>query len=170
MGILLVQLALAAGARVIGAARTRQKLDVVRELGANVVVDYAEPGWLEQVRAATDGAGPTVVFDGVGGTIGRAAFDMTARGGQFSAYGAPSGGFAAIEPHDAEQRGVVLRGIARVQFAPVDARRLTQRALSEAAAGRMRLVIGQTFPLERAVDAHTAIEARRAIGKTLLLI
>ncbi|MGZ3639905.1 MAG: zinc-binding dehydrogenase [Ktedonobacterales bacterium] len=170
MGILLVQLALAAGARVMGAARSHQKLDVVRELGANLVVKYGELCWLEQVRSATDGVGPTLVFDGVGGTIGRAAFDMTARGGQFSAHGAPSDGFAAIEPQEAEQRGAVVRGLAQVQFAAADAKRLTQRVLSEAAAGQLRPVIGQTFPLERAAEAHAAIEARRAIGKTLLLI
>ena len=63
-----------------------------------------------------------------------------------------------------------VRGIEHVQFAPADGKRLAERALSEAAAGRIRPVIGQTFPLERAADAHAAIEARDVIGKTLLLI
>jgi NADPH2:quinone reductase len=47
--------------------------------------------------------------------------------------------------------------------------RQPHRALTEAAAGRIRLVIGQTFPLECAADAHRAIEARDLVGKTLLL-
>jgi NADPH2:quinone reductase len=63
-----------------------------------------------------------------------------------------------------------VRGIEQVQFAPTDARRLAERAMSEAAAGRIRPIIGQTFPLERAADAHRAIEARDVIGKTLLEI
>jgi NADPH2:quinone reductase len=170
LGILLVQLAHAAGARVIGAARGKRKLDLARELGADAVVDYSEPSWPERVREATGGTGPGVVFDGAGGQIGRAAFEVTARGGRFSAHGAPSGGFAVIDPQEAERRGVTVRGIEHVQLAPADAKRLAERALSEAAAGRIRPVIGQTFPLERAADAHVAIEARGVIGKTLLLI
>jgi len=170
LGVLLVQLAHAAGARVIGAARGKEKLDLAREFGTDAVVDYSEPGWPERVLEATGGAGADVVFDGVGGRIGGAAFEVTARGGRFSAHGAPSGGFAEIDPQEAQRRGVTVRGIEQVQFAPADAKRLAERALSEAAAGRIRPVIGQTFPLERAADAHAAIEARGVIGKTLLLI
>ncbi len=170
MGILLVQLAHAAGAWVIGAARGKEKLDLAQKLGADAVVDYSEPGWPEQVCEATGGAGPDVVFDGVGGQIGKAAFEVTAHGGRFSAHGAPSGGFAEIDPQEAQRRGVTVRGIEQVQFAPADAKRLAERALSEAAAGRIRPIIGQTFPLERAAAAHAAIEARGVIGKTLLLI
>lgn len=91
LGILLVQLARAAGARVLAAARGGRKLDLSRELGAKVVVDYSEPGWPERVREANGGAGPQVVFDGVGGKIGGAAFGVTARGGRFSTHGAPRG-------------------------------------------------------------------------------
>ncbi len=170
MGTLLVQLARAAGTRVIGVARGEKKLGVVRKLGAEVVVDYSEAGWPGRVRAATGGAGPGVVFDGVGGRIGREAFDITAHGGRFSAHGASSGDFAGIDPQDAERRGVSVTGIERVQFAPADARRLTERAMSEALAGRLRPIVGQTFPLSRAADAHAAIEARGGVGKTLLLV
>jgi NADPH:quinone reductase len=48
--------------------------------------------------------------------------------------------------------------------------RATTRALAEAAAGRIRPVIGTTFPLTRAADAHAAIESRQVTGKTLLLV
>jgi NADPH2:quinone reductase len=50
-----------------------------------------------------------------------------------------------------------------------DRRRLTEQALAEAVAGRIHPVIGQTFPLEQAAKAHTAIEARSITGKVLLL-
>lgn len=124
----------------------------------------------EWVLAATGGAGPDVVFDGVGGQIGQAAFAITARGGRFSAHGAPSGGFAPIDRQDAERHMITVWGIEQAQFALADARRLTERALAEAAAGRIRPIIGQTFPLDQAADAHRAIEARDVIGKTLLVI
>jgi NADPH2:quinone reductase len=173
LGLLLVQLAHACGARVVGAARGKRKLDLIREAGADVAVDYAEPGWAQRAREATGGTGPDVVFDGAGGQIGRAAFDITARDGRFSAHGAASGGFAEIDPAEAQRRGITLRGIEQVRIAPPDPKRLAERAeraLAAAAAGRIRPVIGQTFPLERAADAHTAIEARSVIGRTLLLI
>jgi NADPH2:quinone reductase len=170
LGCLLVQLAHGDSARVVGAARGQHKLALARELGADDVVDYSQAGWAGLVVSITGGAGPDVVFDGVGGEIGHAAFDVTARGGQFSAHGAPSGDFASIDREEAERREISVRGIEHVQFGPEDAKRLTARAMSEAAAGRIRPVIGQTFPLERAADAHRAIEARDAIGKTLLEI
>ena len=169
LGILLVQLVHAASGRVIAAARGRRKLDLVRRLGAAVVVDYSEPDWATRVLDATGGTGPDVVFDSAGGEIGRAAFDITARGGRFSAHGAPGGRFTAIEPDEAARRRVIVGGIEQVQFAPADLRRMTERAMSEAAAGRIAPIIGQTFPLEKAADAHAAIEAREVIGKTLLV-
>ncbi len=89
LGILLVQLAHGAGAQVIGAAGGKQKLDLAKELGADAIVDYTESSWSEQVLAITGGFGPDMVFDGVGGEIGKAAFEITALGGRFSAHGAP---------------------------------------------------------------------------------
>lgn len=168
MGLLLVQLASAAGGRVIGAARGKRKLDLIEEVGAEVTVDYSEPGWAERVREAT-GSGSRVVLDGAGGAIGREAFGVTAAGGRFSAHGAAGGGFAEIDRGEAERRGVTLRGIRDVQFEPAEARRLLGRVLREAATGGVWPVIGQTFPLERAADAHAVIEAREVTGKTLLL-
>jgi NADPH:quinone reductase len=171
LGTLLVQLAHVAGARVIAAARSKRKLDLARELGADAVVDYSQPDWTERVREATGGTGPDVVFDGAGGQVGLAAFEVTARGGRFSAHGAASGGFAAIDPQVAQRRGVTVRGIEQVRGAPPEVvRRRLERALAEAAAGRIKPVIGQTFPLDRAAGAHAAIEAREALGKTLLVV
>lgn len=170
LGGLLVQLARTAGARVIAAARGARKLAVARELGAAATVDYSEPGWPARVRAATGDRGPDVVFDGVGGDIGTAAFEITAPGGRFFAYGVPSGSFAAIDAGEAERRAVNVTGIERVQFAPAELRKLAERALGLAAAGEIRPIIGRTFPLERAGEAHAAIEAREVIGKTLLLV
>ncbi|MFC7648683.1 zinc-binding dehydrogenase [Streptosporangium lutulentum] len=169
LGSLLVQLAHAAGAHVIAAARGTRKLDLAGELGAGTAVDYSGADWPERVREATDGEGADVVFDGAGDRLGQAAFEATARGGRFFAYGVSGGSFARLDAEEAERRGVSVRGIEQVQFAPGDARRLAERTLAEAAAGRIRPVIGQTFPLERAADAHAAIEARDAVGKTLLL-
>ncbi len=186
LGSLLVQLARAAGALVVAAARGPRKLDLVRGLGADVAVDYSEPGWVERVREAFGGAEVSgfgdagggagrgeeadVVFDGAGGRIGQASFELMTTGGRFFAYGVPGGAFAEIDPQVARRRGVGVRGIEQVQFTSEEARRLAGRALAEAVAGRIRPVIGQTFPLERAAEAHAAIESRDVVGKTLLLV
>ncbi|HET6480873.1 MAG TPA: zinc-binding dehydrogenase [Actinoplanes sp.] len=170
VGTLLVQLCLAAGAQVIGAARGPRKLDVVREIGADAAIDYAETGWTERVLEATGGTGPSVVFDGVGGQIGRAAFEATARGGRFSVHGASSGEVTSIGVAEARARGVQLIGIEQLfDFRPHLQRWATQ-IMSRAATGSIRPVIGQTFPLDRAADAHNVVENRIALGKTLLLI
>jgi NADPH2:quinone reductase len=170
VGSLLVQLVRAAGARVVGAARGSRKLDLVEELGADVVVDYSEPGWAKQVLEATGGAGPDVVFDGVGGEIGRAAFEVAADGGRFSVHGASSGQATVIAPAEAQRSGVEVIGIEQLYNFGPHQRRWAEQVMSEAVAGWIRPVIGQTFPLERAADAHAAIEDRNALGKTLLLI
>jgi NADPH:quinone reductase len=169
LGLLLVQLAHAAGAHVIAAARGRSKLNLALELGAEVTADYSEPDWPRKVLTATAGIRPDVVFDGAGTHLGQAAFTITADGGRFSAHGSASGGFALIDPQEARRRGITIRGIEQVQFTPDRLQLLTARALAEAAAGRIRPVIGQTFPLDQAAEAHTAIESRSVTGKTLLL-
>ncbi|MET1074006.1 MAG: zinc-binding dehydrogenase, partial [Umezawaea sp.] len=158
-----------AGARVVGAARGQATLDLPKEVAADVVVDYGEPGWAERVREAT-GGGPDLVFDGVGGTIGRQAFEVTARGGRFSVHGASSGAATAIDDAEARRRGVTVIGIEQLfGFQAVSVDRAT-RALAEAAAGRLRPTVGRTFPLELASSAHAAMEAREVLGKTLLVL
>lgn len=168
MGLVLVQLLVAAGARVAGAARGAAKLDAVRSLGAEAV-DYSLPGWVSQVRGLVGDSGVEVVFDGVGGELGRAAFGLVARGGRFSAHGTPSGSFTGIAQPDAAAAGVTLTGIERVQLSPGELRQTTARAFAAAADGRIRPIVGRTYPLERAGEAHAAIENRQVVGKTVLL-
>jgi NADPH:quinone reductase len=163
VGSLLVQLAAAAGARVIAAAGGPRKVELAVELGAARGVDYTAPDWAERAGEEVD-----LVFDGVGGAVARAAFGLLRRGGRFVAFGLASGAFAAITDEEAADRGVtVVRG-ARVD--PAEMADLSRAALEEAAAGRLRPVIGQTFPLERAAAAHAAIESRATVGKTLLVV
>ncbi|SDK37664.1 zinc-binding dehydrogenase [Nonomuraea jiangxiensis] len=169
LGSLLVQLAREAGAQVVAAAGSEPKLEVARGLGAAAVVDYSRPGWTKAIWDTTGGHGFDVVFDGVGGWIGQEAFEVTARGGRFSVHGAASGLPSTIAPEDAARRGVTVIGLEQLAALGADWRSRTEQALAAAAAGRIRPVIGRTFPLERAADAHAAMEARTVPGKTLLI-
>jgi NADPH2:quinone reductase len=170
MGLLLGQLATARGARVVGAARGEAKLAAVRANGAVAAIDYSESGWPNRVLAALDGESPTVVLDGVGGEVGRAAFAIIAGGGVFSAHGAASGDFTPLDQDAARERGITVRGISDVQFAPEEGARRLRDALAEAVAGRIAPVIGPTYPLADADEAHRRIEERDVIGKSLLLV
>jgi NADPH2:quinone reductase len=170
MGLLLVQLATAAGARVVGAARGEPKLAAIRAQGAVAAIDYSERDWTDRVLATLGGDQPAVVLDGVGGEIGRAAFAITAEGGVFSAHGAASGEFTPLDEHAARDRGITVRGISAVQFSPEEGHRRLREVLAQAAAGRVAPVIGPTYPLQDAAEAHRRIEAREVIGKSLLLV
>jgi NADPH2:quinone reductase len=170
MGLLLIQLATARGARVVGAARGEPKLAAVRGQGAVAAIDYSESDWTGRVLAALGGERPTVVLDGVGGEIGRAAFAITSEGGVFSAHGAASGDFTPLDEDAARERGITVRGISDVQFSPEEGDQRLRDVLAQAAAGRVAPVIGRTYPLEDAAEAHRRIEAREVVGKSLLLV
>lgn len=168
MGILLVQLLAARGVVVVGAAGGRAKQDVVSEAGARAAIDYGEPDWTDAVLDATSGRRPTVVLDGVGGRLGGAAFGLIAEGGRFSAHGAPSGSFTAIDPNESRRRGVTVTTIADLRYGEGTRTRLLHAILAEVAGGRAAPVVGQVVPLADASKVHQAIEARETIAKTLL--
>ena len=166
VGTLLVQIARRAGARVIALAGQPRKLALARDLGADVTVDYSHDGWERQVR---DLAGEVdVVFDGVGGDTGLAAFGLLRAGGRFCPFGMASGSFAPVTPELAQDRQVTVR--AGAGGSPEELAELARTALAEAVAGRLRPVVGQEFELDDAAWAHAAIEARETVGKTLLTV
>jgi NADPH:quinone reductase len=166
VGTLLVQFARNAGARVVALAGGERKLAVARDLGADLAVDYSDAGWPSRVREAVGKV--DVVFDGVGGDIGLASFGLLGEGGRFCPFGMASGGFTPAGQDLARERGVTV-----LRNGPPDPERLralSKAALDEAAAGRVRPVIGQEFWLSRAAAAHAAIETRATVGKTLLVV
>lgn len=166
VGGLLVQMARDAGATVVALAGGPRKVAHAADIGASLAIDYSRPGWDASVREEVGTV--DVVFDGVGGEIGRSSLDLLGRGGRFLPYGMASGTFTEISQAHVLHRGItVLRPVRRSAGELGD---LTRRALAAAAAGRVRAVVGQTYPLERAAEAHTAIAERATVGKTLLRV
>lgn len=168
VGSLLVQLAVRAGANVIGAAGSARKLAAAVGAGAKEVVDYTDAEWVSQVRSITGGQGVDVVFDGAGGEIGTGALDGVRSGGVFLAYGAPGGRFATIDADRARARRMRWHGIQEVQLTPAEAVRLGAEALR--LVDRQRIVprVGHVYDLADAAQAHRDLEARRPVGKVLL--
>jgi NADPH:quinone reductase len=165
LGSLLVQAARNAGAVVVGVAGGPAKREQIRALGATAAVDYLRPDWGERVREALGERALSVVLDGVGGPVGRRALELLGQGGRLVLFGWSSGAPTELTAWDLIARGLSATGLRR----PASLRDLETRALEEAAAGRLLPLIGQRFPLARAAAAHTAIETRATVGKTVLV-
>jgi NADPH:quinone reductase len=170
-GSILVQLAHNAGARVVAAARGEHKLALARELGAALTVDYSVEGWQHRVREATGGAGVSIALDGAGGSQSKAVFETVAAGGTFVTYGT-AGGSPALIDTDAAAR-LKIRAVNALESGPTprEARvALLKEALRLAAVGQIRSTVGATFPLHQAGAAHTSLQERSTLGKSLLLL
>ncbi|RCW39133.1 NADPH2:quinone reductase [Halopolyspora algeriensis] len=168
VGTLLVQLASAAGAGVIALAGSDDKLIHAREHGAQQAINYRHPDWERQL---TGGAanGVTTVFDGVGGSTSATLTQQLRSAGHYLQYGTASGAPGNVSSHDLGRRHITMSSLADLIAGPEDNASLVDTALDLAAQGRLRPVIGQTYPLAAAASAHTDIEARHTNGKTLLL-
>ncbi|MGW3494654.1 zinc-binding dehydrogenase [Streptomyces sp. NPDC001020] len=167
IGTLLVQYAVHAGATVIGLAGGARKAARVRENGADLAVDYTEPGWEEHLDAYRGRV--TAVFDGVGGTVARTAVGLLAPGGRHFVFGWSAEGIRNGEPYLVEGVSEQVLGPVMLRKAggPDPLRTLESRALAEAAAGRLAPAV-QRFPLAEAAAAHRALENRETIGKVVL--
>lgn len=149
------------GVRVLAAAHGHEKTALAAARGADVVLDYSNEGWTAGADGPVD-----VVFDGAGGDLGAAAFDLLRPGGKFFSYGSAAGDFAGVEERAAE-RNIEVVGI-HENFTVEDMRQAMGEALRLLAAGRLKPVIGQRLPLEQAAQAHRAMDERRVLGKTVL--
>jgi NADPH2:quinone reductase len=170
LGSLLVQAARNAGATVVGVAGGAVKVDRVTQLGAGVAVDYCAPGWGAAVRAALDGREVTVVLDGVGGALGRGALELLGVGGRLILFGWSSGEPTELSIGDLYSRGLTVSAAigARIAQRPGGLRDLEEQALAAAADGRLVPLV-QRFALAHAAAAHTAIQTRATVGKTVLV-
>lgn len=164
LGTLFTQAARRAGAKVIGLAGGPAK--VARIQAADLALDYAEPGWADEVR----GQGVTVVLDGVGGEIGRTALELLAPGGRHILIGYASGTPTRLSAGDLFGRGITVSASVgpRIMSRPGGLRELEVQALAEAAAGHL-VPATQVFALKDAAAAHTALETRATVGKVVLV-
>jgi NADPH2:quinone reductase len=174
VGSLLVQLAKRAGAKaVIAAASSASKLDLARALGADAGVDYTKPDWIDAVRAASGGAGPDIIYESVGGNITKDCLVALAPGGELVIYGALNiQGFDFGVP---ELIGLIFKNQSLTGFAlptlltPVGLKEGLAELFDLAGRGELKVTIGATYPIERAADAHRALEGRQTTGKLVLV-
>jgi NADPH:quinone reductase len=171
-GSFLVQLAKAAGARVIATASSADKLELARELGADVLIDYTSNDWPQQVMDATDGRGADVIAEMVGGEVFDGSTRCLAPFGRLVVLGQSGGPPPGLNPLRLMRRnhsvvGYYLMSAIEVPelMAPTNERLFT--ALAD---GRLRVVVSETAPLAAAADVHRRMLARETTGKVVLRV
>jgi NADPH2:quinone reductase len=172
VGLLLIQMLRAAGARVIGTCSSDAKAALARDAGADEVVRYDREDFTARTRAFSDGRGVDVVYDSVGAATFEGSLASLRPRGLLCLFGQSSG---VVPPFDLGRlNGLGSLFVTRPSLAHYTADRaeLEMRAdavLSAVAAGALSVRIGERFPLAGCADAHRALEGRRTTGKVLLL-
>ena len=172
VGLILCQWAKALGATVIGVVGSEAKAEIAKKHGCRHVLISGRDELVAGVKALTRGAGVAAVYDAVGKDTFMDSLDCLKRLGILVSYGNASGPPPAISPLELTKRGSLfltrpslfnyiatreeLTAGARELFAAVKAR-------------KVRVVIGQRYPLARAAEAHRDLEGRRTTGSTVLL-
>jgi NADPH:quinone reductase len=173
VGTLAIQLARLMGAgKVIGTASNEQKLDLVRRLGADAAINYTQNDWVEQVKQATGGPGVDVVLEVVGGPISEECLQCLAPFGRMVVIGAASGQLVQFSGIQLMYKNLSVVGywLSSWLSRPDRIVAATIELMQYLATGNLHIIVGQTYPLADAAEAHRAIAERTTTGKVVLLV
>ncbi|MBL8609305.1 MAG: quinone oxidoreductase [Myxococcales bacterium] len=171
-GALLVQLAKAAGARVIATVSTEEKAQVAREAGADECVLYTRDDFAAEARRLTDGRGVDVVYDGVGKATFDRSLDALALRGTMVTFGQSSGKIPPLDPLVLSNKGSLYLTRPSLHTYTHTREELLARAgdvFARVARGELRARVAAEIPLADARRAHELLESRGALGKVLLV-
>jgi NADPH:quinone reductase len=172
VGLLVVQLAHAIGARVIGTVSSEQKAQLARKAGADEVIVFTESDFEAEVQRLTNGKGVDIVYDGVGKDTFEKNLNVMRLRGMLVLYGMSSGPVPPVDPAKLSEKGSLY--MARTTLAHFTATRQELLARTSAlfgmiANGKLKLTIGKRYPLADAPQAHRDMESRKIAGKLLLI-
>jgi NADPH2:quinone reductase len=171
IGIAAIQIAKLFGAKVIATASSETKRAACLEEGADHAIDYAG-GFLDQVKALTNGRGVDIVYDPIGAGVTEESLRTLAWGGRLLVLGFLGGGPTNIRSNYLLIKGIDVVGV-RIgglnEAAPDIAIANMQALLSLAATGALRPRISHRFPLDHAAEALQAVIDRKVIGKAVLV-
>lgn len=171
-GLILCQWSKALGATVIGTVGSEDKAKLAKKHGAHHVINYAKEDFATRVKDITKGALCDVVYDGVGAATFPGSLDCLKPFGMFVSFGNASGPVAAFD------LGLLSRKGSLYATRPTLFTHIGQRATYEAMARRLFRAVGDgtlsiparnSFALEKAADAHRALESRATTGSTILV-
>ena len=162
IGVLGMQIAAAAGARVIVTAGSEDKLRQARELGAQFAVNHRDPSWPEQVRKWTGGRGVDVVFEHVGAATWEGSLRSLARGGRLVTCGGHSGFSVNINLwHLFVKEHTIIGSFAGSRDDFMNVLRLVEQR-------KIKPVIQQIFSLDDLTKAQALMEGRQVFGKLII--
>src|SRR5271165_3121059 len=172
VGLLVVQLAHAIGARVIGTVSSEEKAQLAREAGADEVIVFTKQDFESEVKRLTGGKGVEVVYDGVGKATFEKNLNVMRTRGMLVLYGMSSGPVPPVDPAKLSDKGSLY--MARTTLAHFTATREELLARTTAlfgmiTEGKLKVRIAKTYPLGEAPQAHRDMEARKIAGKLLLI-
>ncbi|GAA4687188.1 NAD(P)H-quinone oxidoreductase [Nocardioides nanhaiensis] len=174
IGTMAIQVAAAAGARVITTAGSAEKLALCRELGAAVTIDYHEQDFVEEVKAATDGHGADVILDNMGAKYLGRNVSALATEGRLVVIGMQGGSRGELDLGKLlVKRGAVIATSLRGRPADEKARicaSVAEHVWPLVGAGEVRPIIERTMPLTDVVAAHELMESGAHSGKIVLTL
>lgn len=172
VGLILVQWLKVLGATVIGTVSTAEKAAIATAAGADHIVRYDTEQVAPAVRALTGGAGVRVVFDGIGADTWEASLDSCGRRGLIVNYGNASAPVTNVSLGVLATKGSLYNTrptLFDYYTTPEERAAGIARVWDMIGSGRIKITVGQTYPLEQAAQAHADLEARRTTGSTVLL-
>jgi NADPH:quinone reductase len=172
VGLLLVQMAKALGARVIGTVSTEEKAKLAREAGADDVILYTKQDFEAETKRLTDGKGVNVIYDGVGKSTFDQDLNVLRPRGYVALFGASSGAPPPFDLGKLAQKGSLFVTRPTLVHHIASHEELQQRAgdvLNMIASEKLKLRIEHLYPLKDAQQAHRDLEGRKTTGKLLLV-
>ena len=173
VGLAAVEIGKAMGAKVIAAASSEAKLEVAKAAGADVLINYSEGSLKDKLKEITGGQGVDVIYDPVGGELFEEAFRSIAWNGRMLVVGFASGTIPALPANLTLLKGASLDGVFWGSFAqrqPQDNAANFQQLFKWFAEGKIKPLVSQTFPLEKAADAINHLGQRKAVGKVVVTV
>ena len=171
VGTAAIQIAKAMGARVIAAASSDEKCALCKEIGADATINYSSGDLREQLKSLTDGNGPNVVYDPVGGDFSEPAFRSIAWRGRYLVVGFAQGGIPALRLNLPLLKGASIVGVIWGEFARREPKANAQ-GLAELmrwyAQGKIKPVIDQRLPMNQLLQAFARMGSRQVRGKLVL--
>jgi len=171
VGTAAIQIAKAAGARVIAAASTDDKCARCREIGADATINYTTENIRDALKALTNGKGPDVVYDPVGGALAEPVFRSIAWRGRYLVIGFAGGAIPALPLNLSLLKGASIVGVFWGDFVrrePAAFARDLQQLGQWYAEGKVRPVLDQTLRLSDLPAAYARMSSRQVVGKLVL--
>ncbi len=171
VGTAAIQIAKAAGARVIAAASTDDKCARCREIGADATINYTTENIRDALKVLTNGKGPDVVYDPVGGDLAEPVFRSIAWRGRYLVIGFAGGAIPALPLNLSLLKGASIVGVFWGDFVrrePAAFARDLQQLGQWYAEGKVRPVLDQTLRLSDLPAAYARMSSRQVVGKLVL--